>query len=69
MRPYLTTGDCAIRLGVSSEFIRGEIEDGKLQAETVTEGRKRKAIRIYPLAWKLYLGKWWPQHPCSTRNT
>ena len=69
MRAWLTTGDCARLLGVSREFVRGEVRDGRIAAEVVTEGRQRKAIRIYRVQWRAYLQRYWPLHPCSTGNT
>lgn len=69
MRAWLTTGDCARILGVSREFVRGEVRDARLPAEIVTEGRQRRAIRIYRLQWRAYLQRYWREHPaCSTWN-
>lgn len=65
-RPYLTTRDCARVLGVTSAYIRGEIDAVRLSAEVVARspvhGRTRgnRAIRIYPLAFRAYLGRYWP---------
>lgn len=74
-RPFLTTADCASALGVSVDFVRGEIKDRRLRAEVVEReprpGRSRgnRAIRVYPEAWADYLQRYWPQHPaCSTGN-
>lgn len=73
MRPWLTTGECARILGMSVDYMRGEIRDGLLRAEVVQRearpGRTRgnRAIRIYRTSWREYLQRYWPQHPaCST---
>lgn len=63
MRAWLTTGDCSRLLGVSREFVRGEIREGRLIAEVVTEGRRRRANRIYWAQWREYLRRQWPAHP------
>lgn len=68
MRAWLTTGQCATTLGVSTDYIRGEIRDGRLQAVIIPReprpGRTRayRAIRIYPEAWAAYRHRYWPEH-------
>lgn len=72
MRDWLTTGQCATALGVSTDYVRGEIRDGRLIAEVVAReprpGRRRayRAIRIHPGPWRAYLRRYWPQHSADT---
>jgi hypothetical protein len=42
----LTTRDCADRLGVGTEFIAGEIDDGRLVALVIRRPGKRPIRRI-----------------------
>ena len=44
--PCLTTRDCASRLGVSTEFIRGEIRDGRLKALVIERPPNRLIFRV-----------------------
>ena len=76
MKSWLTTGQCATTLGVSTDYIRGEIRDGRLIAQVIPRdprpGRTRayRAIRVYPESRHAYLQRYWPEHaPCSTLNT
>lgn len=73
MRDWLTTGQCATALGVSTDYVRGEIRDGRLMAVIITReprpGRSRanRAIRVYREAWVAYLHRYWPDRAeCST---
>lgn len=74
MRVWMTTRDCANVLGVSTDYIRSEIRDGRLEAEVIPrpprQGRRRAypAIRIYPPAWATYLGTYWAQHPACGKG-
>lgn len=52
--PPLTTRDCADWMGVGTDFIRGAIEDGQLQAEDVRVNGKR-LIRIHLVDFVTYL--------------
>lgn len=52
--PPLTTRDCADWMGVGTDFIRGAIEDGQLQAEDVRVNGKR-LIRVHLDAFVAYL--------------
>lgn len=67
MRDWLTTGDCARVIGMTAEYVRGEIEDGRLQAEVIERpkryGRKwaRRIIRVYQEPFRQYLEQYWPQ--------
>ena len=61
--PPLTTRDCADWMGVSTDYIRGAIDDGKLEAETVTiSGRKLHRIHLDAFrAWLQAIG--WKRLP------
>lgn len=50
----LTTRDCADILGMSTGFIRGEIEDGRLQAG-VYEPDDAAGRRVYRIDWADFL--------------
>lgn len=52
--PPLTTRDCADWMGLSTEFIRGAIDDGALEAEDVTINGKR-VLRIHLDRFVAYL--------------
>ncbi len=54
--PPLTTRDCADWMGVTTEFIRGEIDDGKLEAEDVMVNGRR-IIRVHLDEFRAYLQK------------
>lgn len=76
-RSWMTTGNCARLLGVSLDFIRGEIADHRLAASVVDReprpGRSRgnRSYRVYPDQWGAYLRRYWPERAttCSTDNT
>jgi excisionase family DNA binding protein len=53
--PRLTTSDCARRLGVSTQFIVGEIHEGRLRALVIRRGRLRAMYRISPADLTSYL--------------
>jgi hypothetical protein len=50
----LTTRQCARELGVTTQFIRSEIERGHLTASTAYTG-PRRIIRVYTDDWERYL--------------
>jgi hypothetical protein len=54
--PPLTTSDCAEWMGMTTEFIRGAVDDGQLQAEDVTINGRR-VIRIHLDDFIAYLKK------------
>lgn len=56
--PCLTTSDCAEAISMTTEFIVGEIRDGRLKARTYAGGRPR--YRIAPADWDAYLARYWP---------
>lgn len=60
--PVLTTRDCADLLGMSTGFIRGEIEDGRLPA-AVYEPDDGGGRRVYRIDWTdfvAYCRRYWP---------
>jgi excisionase family DNA binding protein len=63
--PRLTTSDCAQRLGVSTQFIVGEIREGRLRALVIQRGRRRAMYRIAPADLAAYLR----QHRWTTTST
>lgn len=57
----LTTSTCARALGVSPQFIRGEIADGRLKARvSKPEGRQRAKYRIRAVDFESYKAAHWP---------
>ena len=54
--PPLTTRDCADWMGVTTEFIRGAIDDGELVAEDAMVNGRRM-IRVYLDDFRAYLQK------------
>ena len=53
--PYLTTRDCANRLGVTTEFIVAEIQDGRLQALVIKRTGFKNIYRVSPQELEAYL--------------
>jgi hypothetical protein len=64
-RIYLKPRECAILLGVTAEYIVGEIKDGRLPAHTrtTTEGRVRYRVDVED--WRLYVVTHWPRKMAS----
>jgi hypothetical protein len=58
---YLKTRECAVLLGVTTEYIVGEIRDGRLPAHcrTTPEGRVRYRVAVED--WRLYVATHWPR--------
>jgi excisionase family DNA binding protein len=66
MSKWLTTGQCAERIGLTDEYIRGEIKDGRLPAREhryATSGRVR--YRIEPEDFDAYVERHWPKLKAS----
>jgi excisionase family DNA binding protein len=58
----LTTADCAHALGVSLQFIRGEIHEGRLKARvSKPPGRQRAKYRIDAADFDAYRQAHWPK--------
>lgn len=60
-RSVLTTAQCARALGMSPDFIRGEIRDGRLRATVFSSGRKRARYRIDEADFLDYKQQHWKQ--------
>lgn len=61
--PCLTTRDVANRLGVSTNFVLGEIQDGRLPAIVLERPGARRLYRISEASLSAYLRRhqWQPQ--------
>lgn len=59
--PTLTTRLCADRLGVSTDFIVGEIRDGRLRAHVRIVPGKRAIYRISEAEFRAYQSRHWRQ--------
>lgn len=57
--PQLSTRECAERLGVSPDFIVGEILDGRLTAYTHERTGRRRIYRVTPADFDTYLAQHW----------
>lgn len=57
--PTMSTRDCANRLGVGTDFVLGEIRDGRLKAYSAHEGRRRAVYRIAPSDFDEYFARYW----------
>lgn len=58
----LTTADCAHALGVSQQFIRGEIHEGRLRARvSKPPGRQRAKYRVDADDFEAYRQVHWPK--------
>jgi excisionase family DNA binding protein len=53
--PTLTTSDCAQRLGVTTDFIVDEINDGRLDALVIERPGRRNMYRISTEAFQRYV--------------
>lgn len=61
--PTLTTRDVADRLGLSTAFIVGEIQDGRLEALTLRRVDKRNIYRVSERDFAAYLVRHWLRRP------
>lgn len=59
MTKALSTVDCATQLGMSDEFIRGEIRDQRLTARLLERASGRRVYRITPEDFDAYLAQYW----------
>lgn len=53
--PALTTRQCADRIGVTTEFIIGEIRDGRLRALVIQRPGVRTIYRVSPADFDAYI--------------
>ena len=60
--PKLSPSECAAILGVSADYIVGEIRDGRLPAhERVYPDSGYKRYRIDALDFSKYIAQYWPK--------
>lgn len=52
---WLNTRQCAARLGMSTDFVVGEIHDKRLQAHVIVRNGKRVVYRIAVADFETYL--------------
>lgn len=68
--PTLDTTDCARRLGVSTDFIVGEIRDGRLLAIVIERPGRRAIYRVSEEAFAAYIVRYrWKQPNQSNRQS
>ena len=56
---WLSTRQCAVQIGVSTSFIRGEIRDGRLRAQQLVRDGKRPVYRVALSDFRVYLTQHW----------
>ena len=56
---WLSPRQCAVRIGVSSAFIRGEIRDGRLHGSILERHGKRPMYRVATADFATYLTIHW----------
>jgi excisionase family DNA binding protein len=54
----LTTRDIADYLGVSTDFVVGEIDDGRLRALVLDRPGGRRIIRVSPASLEAFMRRW-----------
>jgi excisionase family DNA binding protein len=57
----LSPGECAAVLGVSADYIVGEIKEGRLPARERTYDSGRKRYRIDASDFAAYVREFWPK--------
>lgn len=61
-RKFLTTRECADAIGMTTQFIRGEILDGRLTARaSKPPGRQRTTFRVHVDDFAVYRDRHWPK--------
>lgn len=68
MERWLSTRECADRLGVTTDFIVGEIRDGRLAARVMTRESGRPLYRIEAAAFTTYLARHWQRRTLSSAS-
>jgi hypothetical protein len=63
----MTTTDVGRALGMSGEYVRGEIRDGRLKANALIRAGKRTVYRITPSQFEEYKARHW--RPDVSRGT
>jgi hypothetical protein len=56
---WLSTRQCAAIVGVTANFMRGEIRDGRLKARTLARHGKRTVYRVVAEDFAAYCAKHW----------
>jgi hypothetical protein len=56
---WLSTAKCAAIIGVTTDFIRGEIIDGRLRAYIIQRPGKRRLYRVRDIDFRVYLQAHW----------
>jgi len=56
---WLSTRQCGSLIGMTTEFIRGEIRDGRLPACKLARDGKRPAYRVRVEDFDTYLDRYW----------
>jgi hypothetical protein len=62
---WLTTRDCAVRLGVATDFIVGEIRDGRLVGRVLTRTTGRTLYRVERPDFEAYIARHWRKDPAA----
>jgi excisionase family DNA binding protein len=57
----LSPKQCATYLGVSDDYIVGEIHDGRLPAHERSYDSGRKRYRVDPVKFAAYVEQYWPE--------
>ena len=67
MAPWLTTARCASLIGMTTDFVRGEIQDGRLRAYVIRRPGKRAVYRVRSSDFTDYLRAHWqrPTRPAA----
>lgn len=56
---WLTTKQCAVKLGMSTDFVLGEIRDGRMEAHVIARDGKRTVYRISAESLERYRHRFW----------
>jgi predicted DNA-binding transcriptional regulator AlpA len=64
-RIYLRPSECAVLIGVSSDYIVGEIKDGRLPARVNLSPKGRTRYRVWVEDWQAYVVRYWPMKIAS----
>lgn len=60
-RGWMTPNVCGTAIGVTGEFIRGEIKCGRIAARVLTRDSGRTVYRIDPDDFDAYVKRYWPR--------
>ena len=65
---WLTTRQVAEHLGVSTAFVRGEIQDGRLPSHAITRSGKRTIYRVSLTQFRAYCSRHWSRPKMSAES-